>query len=107
MYAAVEDFGISPVEAQAAGCPVIAYRRGGLLETVIEGKTGYFFDEQNALSLTEAIREFQDGDLTLDPAEISAHTTRFGKDRFKREIALFIEKKWERFQHGGSATENN
>src|SRR6185369_468425 len=54
-----EDFGIAIVEAQAAGCPVITYRQGGALDTVIEGLTGLFFEEQSSLSVIEAVQRFE------------------------------------------------
>jgi glycosyltransferase involved in cell wall biosynthesis len=59
IHMAEDDFGIAPVEAQAAGSPVIAYGRGGVLETVIEGKTGMFFPEQRADCLVSAVRQFE------------------------------------------------
>ena len=55
--AAEEDFGIAIVEAQAAGCPVITYRQGGALDTVIEGVTGLFFEEQSPVSVIESVRD--------------------------------------------------
>ena len=59
IFPGVEDFGIVPLEAQAAGAPVIAYGCGGVLETVIDGKTGLFFNEQTSESLNEAINKFE------------------------------------------------
>ena len=59
VFAAEEDFGIIPVEAQACGTPVIAYGRGGARETVIENKTGVFFGEQNVESLISAVNNFE------------------------------------------------
>lgn len=59
IFAAEEDFGITPVEAQACGTPVIAYGRGGALETIVEGKTGLFFAEQSVESLMDAVKRFE------------------------------------------------
>jgi glycosyltransferase involved in cell wall biosynthesis len=87
VFAAEEDFGIIPVEAQACGTPVIAYGRGGSLETVRghdePGRTGVFFTEQNAKSIQKAIAEFE----KLSPA-ISAEDCRTNALRFSREIFL-------------------
>ena len=68
IFAAEEDFGIGPVEAQAAGTPVIAYGKGGALETVIENETGIFFDEQTPESILAAVQRFEN--IEFDPARI-------------------------------------
>lgn len=86
---AKEDFGITPVEAQAAGRPVIAYNQGGALETVIPGETGVFFKEQTAASLAEALGTFET--MTWDSGRIQINARRFGRDRFKREIAQLVD----------------
>ncbi len=84
-----EDFGIVPLEAQACGLPVIAYGRGGALETVKRQETGLFFEEQTAQSLLEAIRRFE---LTpWDPAAARVNALAFGRERFKNEMKSFIE----------------
>jgi glycosyltransferase involved in cell wall biosynthesis len=59
LFAAEEDFGIVPVEAMACGTPVIAYGKGGVLETVIDGKTGLFFTQQTAESVCDAVMRFE------------------------------------------------
>ena len=66
LFPGLEDFGIVPVEAQAAGCPVIAYGAGGVLETVVEGRTGMFFKEQTVESLCAAIEEFESREFADD-----------------------------------------
>lgn len=89
-----EDFGITVVEAMAAGRPVIAYARAGALETVIEGKTGLFFKEQTEDDLVAAIKKFDANNF--DPQVIRAHAEKFSVERFKREIREFIAKNVER-----------
>jgi glycosyltransferase involved in cell wall biosynthesis len=83
-----EDFGITVVESMAAGRPVIAYRRGGATETVIEGKTGVFFDEQTVESLMKAIKEFKE--INFKPQEIKDYANQFSVENFKRQINDFI-----------------
>lgn len=75
-----EDFGITPVEAMAAGTPVVAFRRGGATETVEEGRSGWFFDEQRPDSLLDAVRRADATDW--DRADISASAERFTEARF-------------------------
>lgn len=79
-----EDFGIVALEAQAAGAPVIAFKAGGALDTVIEGKTGVFFDKQNTESLVKAVRKFEK--LSFNQKDLINNAKRFSKERFKREI---------------------
>lgn len=84
----VEDFGLTPVEAMASGRPVIAYRGGGALETVVEGKTGVFFDKQSVGSLSEAVKSFHPGEF--DSREIREHSLQFDKKRFGEKMKDFI-----------------
>lgn len=114
LYPQVEDFGITAVEAQAAGKPVIAFRAGGALETVIEGKTGVFFDEQTPQSLARAVKRFEEtflvsssginrDDATRTPVlefQLAASTRqacranaeRFRPERFRAELKAFLER---------------
>jgi glycosyltransferase involved in cell wall biosynthesis len=85
---AKEDFGIAPVEAMAAGRPVIAYRAGGALETVIEGHTGVFFEQQTVESLMAAVDRLQG--RRFDKDEIRRHAMRFDKAVFKAKISEFV-----------------
>jgi glycosyltransferase involved in cell wall biosynthesis len=85
-----EDFGIIPVEAMACGTPVISHKSGGVLETVIEGETGIFYDELTLDSLAKAILKFQK--LKLRPEDCIAQAQKFSKERFKKEMKEFIEK---------------
>ena len=83
-----EDFGIVPVEAMASGRPVIAYRRGGATETVVDGLTGVFFEKQTVEELLSAV-ESCDG-MQFDPRAIARHARRFSADRFQTEMLGFI-----------------
>ena len=83
-----EDFGLAPVEAQASGRPVIAYRGGGALSSVIEGKTGLFFDEQTPESLGEVLRTFESE--RFDPQTIRRHAEQFDTAVFLRRIGQFV-----------------
>lgn len=83
-----EDFGIVAVEAMAAGKPVIAYRGGGALETVREGETGIFFDEQTPASMTDALSRFRQSQFNSET--IRTHAQQFSEERFKKEIQNFI-----------------
>jgi glycosyltransferase involved in cell wall biosynthesis len=95
-----EDFGIVPLEAQASGRPVIAFRRGGAIETVIgldesspaTKSTGIFFAEQSADSLIVAVKTYEQHKDRFDPVFIRQHTAQFGRPRFKSEIADQIER---------------
>ncbi len=87
--ASEEDFGISMVEAQAAGCPVIAYRKGGALETVQENRSGLFFNESEIDSLSDAVCRFETQYACLDPLQISHGVQKYSSKRFLREFAKF------------------
>lgn len=86
-----EDFGIVPVEAMASGRPVIAYGKGGVLETVVDGKTGIFFHEQTESALMEAVVRFEGMLSHFRPEEIRAHAINFGQTRFRSEISKVIQ----------------
>ena len=88
--AAEEDFGIANVEAQAAGCPVIAYRGGGALETVVDGVTGLFFPEQSAGSLIEAIQRFEESAHCFRADDMTQNARKFSKARFQRSFREFV-----------------
>jgi glycosyltransferase involved in cell wall biosynthesis len=96
LFPGIEDFGIIPVEAQAAGCPVIAYRRGGALDTIIEGVTGIFFDEQTPASLTEAMNRFESmkaGGTFYNREAFSGHVRQFSPEVFKEKVQRIIEER--------------
>lgn len=96
VFAAEEDFGIAPVEAQACGTPVVAYAKGGALETIRgrdgEGQTGVFFDKQTAPAIVEAIAHLERRGFAITPAACRANAERFATRRFAAEIAAFVDK---------------
>ena len=92
IFPAEEDFGIVPVEAMASGTPVIAYGEGGVLETVIDGKTGIFFHEKSALALVEAIKRFEK--MKFDPSFIRKHALTFGDTVYRRKMESYVDEHW-------------
>ncbi|MBQ8013213.1 MAG: glycosyltransferase [Treponema sp.] len=94
IFCAEEDFGLTPLETQACGRPVIAFGRGGATETVIDGKTGIFFEKQTAESVKEAIIRFEEMDNKncFDTETISAHARSFTEERFQKEFTAIVEK---------------
>lgn len=98
IFAAEEDFGIAPVEAQACGTPVIAFDGGGATETVIDGETGMYFAEQTAESLIQAINKFEYTGHRLDPDRIRRNAERFSVERFRYEFADLVERKYAAFR---------
>ena len=91
VIAAVEDFGIAPVEAQAAGTPVVALGLGGALETVVDGETGTFFREQSPEAIAEAVERLLRMEDRIDPAHLRAHAERFSRPRFEQAYRTFVE----------------
>lgn len=89
LFAAFEDFGITPVEAMAAGIPVIAYKAGGALDYVIDGKTGVFFEEQTVENLINAIQEFQT--QIFNPKTIRKHAEQFSPEHFRQKFWNFLK----------------
>ncbi len=92
VFAAEEDFGIIPVEAQACGTPVIAFARGGALETVLHKKTGIFFDSQTEAAICNAVNTFEH-EFEFKPAEIRQHAEKFSPAIFSEKIKFFIDSK--------------
>ncbi len=90
VFAALEDFGIMPVEAQACGTPVIAYGRGGSVETVDDGKTGVLFPEQTVASLIEGIERFES--LEFPPEVCREHSLKFSEQRFRKEFRDYVDR---------------
>jgi glycosyltransferase involved in cell wall biosynthesis len=97
VFAAEEDFGIMPVEAQACGTPVIAYGRGGATESVIEGRTGLFFKQQTAESIRRAVDEFDSVRHRMHLEVMRANADRFSPARFRSELSELVDRLWTRF----------
>lgn len=101
IFAAEEDFGIAPLEAQSCGTPVIAYGRGGALETIIGANeinsTGIFFKEQSVESLQEAINIFENSLNTFLAQNCRNNALRFSEARFQKEFKNFVRKKYQSF----------
>lgn len=94
LFPGIEDFGIIPVEANAAGCPVLAYRDGGALDSVLEGKTGLFFNEQTPKSLMECMNTFEKCEQSfIDRSVFTAHVQQFSIQNFINKIKEICEKK--------------
>jgi len=94
LFPGIEDFGIIPVEANAAGCPVIAFRGGGALETVKENVTGLFFDEQTPESLMAAMDHFEHSGVTFTDRQLfNEHVQQFSKSVFLGCIRSILEEK--------------
>jgi len=96
LFPGEDDFGIAPVEAMSFGRPVIALRKGGATETIIEGETGEFFDEPMIEVLADAVRRFQENEKNYDPAKIREQAEKFSKEKFvenmKRVVREMVEK---------------
>lgn len=90
LFPGLEDFGIVPVEAQACGRPVICYGKGGVLDSVIDGKTGVYFNEQTVESLKKAIIKFEK--MKFDKKVIRRHAEEFSEENFKKKINDYLEK---------------
>lgn len=102
VFAAEEDFGITPVEAQACGTPVIAFGRGGALETVVASDepghaTGVFFGEQTVASLTAAVATFESTSAGFSPQVCRANAERFSTERFLSEFATYVDRRYAEF----------
>ncbi len=88
IFPGIEDFGITPIEAQASGTPVIAFKKGGCLETVIDGVTGVFFEQQTPDSLLNAIRDFKESNIS--PIKCLENSKNFSKELFKKKVGSFL-----------------
>ena len=85
------DFGITAIEAQACGKPVIAFGQGGATETVLDGETGIHFDEQSPEGLVAALERFEHGDHEITSTRCRENAERYSQLRFRREIAQIVE----------------
>ncbi|WP_413507627.1 glycosyltransferase family 4 protein [Serratia proteamaculans] len=102
VFAAEEDFGITPVEAQACGTPVIAFGKGGSLETVrpygVPRPTGILFEEQTPKSIQDAVHKFESIQDELLPENCRDHAVKFSCERFREEMSTYISTKWSEFE---------
>lgn len=98
LFPAEEDFGIAPVEAQAAGRPVVAFAAGGSLDTVIDGETGVHFYEQTPEALAAAVRRLES--LSFDPLRIRRNAERFSAGVFRERITSFVERTYVEWKAG-------
>ncbi|AKE75153.1 TPA: glycosyltransferase family 4 protein [Klebsiella pneumoniae] len=98
VFAAEEDFGITPVEAQACGTPVIAFGKGGSLETVrpygVAQATGIFFDQQTISSLINAVNRFEENSHNINPNDCRNNALKFSAERFREEFNSYVSTKW-------------
>ncbi len=97
IYPQVEDFGITAVEAMASGTPVIAFGKGGALETVREFETGLFFYEQTPDAIVDAVKKFEKMIDRFDPLKIRKHSFNFSSERFRKSYKTFVENAVEKF----------
>lgn len=100
-----EDFGITPVEAMAGGAPVIAIRKDGPAETVVEGQTGVFFEDQTAASLIGAVRRFEQTRANFDTDVIRSHAEKYSRERFIREMTEFVQTRYAEWKAGDKSLE--
>jgi glycosyltransferase involved in cell wall biosynthesis len=103
VFAAEEDFGITPVEAQACGTPVIAYGKGGSLETVVDSPdparaTGLWFSEQSVDSIVDAVRRFEARTAPVSSRVCREHAERFSIERFRHEFGDYVNTRWAQFK---------
>jgi glycosyltransferase involved in cell wall biosynthesis len=101
LFPQVEDFGITGVEALAAGTPVIAYRGGGAADYVVPGETGVLFDEQTVSGLARGLREFSK--MSFNGTELSRRAERFSRQQFRRSMRAYIKRALQETKHNTSA----
>jgi glycosyltransferase involved in cell wall biosynthesis len=94
IFASEEDFGITPVEAQACGTPVLAFSKGGAAETVIDQVTGLLFHEQSAAAIQDIVRKFESIEDGFDPKVIRSNALRFSTERFRDEFRRYVYARW-------------
>jgi glycosyltransferase involved in cell wall biosynthesis len=98
IFAAEEDFGIAPLEAQACGTPVLAFGKGGAVETVVDGVTGLHFHQQTPEAIRAVVEKFEAGSWHFEPRRLRAHADRFSTQAFRRQFRQFVEARWAEHQ---------
>jgi glycosyltransferase involved in cell wall biosynthesis len=106
VFAAEEDFGISVVEAQACGTPVICYAKGGATETVVPDETGVMFQEQSVESICEAVDRFDSQERRFRPTRLRENAERFSVETFRHEFARLVASSWRAREHAKEARLN-
>lgn len=96
LHPQIEDLGITPIESMASGRPVIAYGVGGVTETVLHGKTGLFFHQQNWEHLLDALLRFEK--IDWNPQEIRTHASTFAVENFKKQMQEYVENRYDEFK---------
>ncbi len=96
LFPGEEDFGIVPLEAMSSGKPVIAFGRGGALDTVVDKETGVFFKEQTVESLENAINEFEN--MKFDKDKIRNHALKFSEENFRKQFIDYVEEKYNKMK---------
>ncbi|GAB2795292.1 hypothetical protein GCM10027040_22120 [Halomonas shantousis] len=99
VFAAEEDFGIAPVEAMASGTPVIAFGKGGVLETVIDGKTGLFFKEQSVSAIQSAVARFEEQQGSFSPEACRRRAEAFSNDAFRANFDGVVQQSYKELFH--------
>src|SRR5690606_30503619 len=92
VFPGLEDFGITPLEAMAAGCPVLAYGRGGATETVIDGVSGLLFESQTASALKECVQRVERREITFEEPRVRGRAQEFSKAQFQRRLLSVVER---------------
>lgn len=97
LFPGEDDFGITPVEAMSYGKPVVAYGKGGVLETVVDGRTGILFNDARVDGLVGAMQAFINKESSFDPSAIKKQAEKFSTANFKKNMSEFVDEQWKRW----------
>jgi glycosyltransferase involved in cell wall biosynthesis len=98
IFASEEDFGITPLEAQACGTPVLAFGKGAARETVVDGVTGLFFWTQTPQAICEAVQMYESMEHKFDPERVRSHAKGFSTEVFKKKFRAYVDARWAQHQ---------